>query len=290
MAIKYLVTHFSPDLDAIGSCWLLKRFNHQDYQHAQFFFVNPGERLTAEQAAQLRVTLDEVTHVDTGLGKFDHHQPDRAVQRVCASSLILDHLCQLQPSLKQDVALKLLVDYITEIDLFQEIHWPDAASIRYTMMLHELIRGHELVEPQNDLIQLEFGFKCLDCGYQMIKQTVQANKQIEELGIQFQIKAGPGIALETSNEEVIKQAQKMGFLIVLRKDPQLGHIRIKLRPDANFNLQPLYEAIKNKDKEGSWFYHPGGKMLLNGSLKHRNQLPSPLTLQETVALIKQVYG
>ncbi len=290
MAIKYIVTHYAPDLDAIGSCWLLKRFNQQEHQQAQFYFVNPGEKMTSEQADQLRVTLDEVTHVDTGLGKFDHHQPDRALLKVCASSLVYDHLCQLQPALKQDTALKLLVDYITEIDLFQEIHWPDAASIRYTMMLHELIRGHELVDPQNDLIQLEFGFKCLDCGYQMIKQTIQANQQIEELGVQFQITAGPGIALETSNEEVIKQAQKMGFLIVLRKDPQLGHIRIKIRPDTTFDLQSLYEAIKQRDKEGSWFYHPGGKMLLNGSLKHRNQKPSSLTLSDTIALIKQVYG
>ncbi|KUK79687.1 MAG: hypothetical protein XD95_0192 [Microgenomates bacterium 39_7] len=289
MKKKLIVTHHSPDLDAIGAVWLLKRFDPQEYEDAKVAFVNPGERIKEAEAANLGYSLTEVTHVDTGLGKFDHHQPERASQPICAASLAYQHVCQVSPSLQENKALKELVKFINEIDHFQEINWPDSSHLRYTFMIHELIRGYELVDSQNDQSQLEFGEKCLDCAYQILKQTISANDLIESSGIQFHITAGACIALETSNEETLKQAQKQGYLLVLRKDPEKGHIRIKIRPDASFNLKPLYQAIKEIDEDGSWFYHPGGKMLLNGSLKHRNQTPSSLSIQDVIKLIKQVY-
>ena len=289
MKNKLIVTHHSPDLDAIGATWLLKRFDSQNYESAKVTFVNPGERIQEDEAANLGFSLTQVTHVDTGLGKFDHHQPERASQELCAASLVYQHVCQVNPSLNDNKALKELVKFINEIDHFQEINWPDASHLRYTFIIHELIRGYELVDSQNDQAQLEFGEKCLDCAYQILKQTILANDLIENSGIQFHITAGACIALETSNEETLKQAQKQVYLLVLRKDPEKGHIRIKIRPDASFNLKPLYQAIKEIDESGSWFYHPGGKMLLNGSLKHRNQTPSALSLQDVIKLIKRIY-
>lgn len=289
MKKKLIVTHHSPDLDAIGAVWLLKRFDTQNYEDAQIEFVNPGERLEEKKAKDLGYSLDQVSHVDTGLGKFDHHQPVRAQEYVCATSLVYQHVVALNPPLKQDRALKELVQFVNEIDHFHEINWSDAGSLRYTFMIHELIRGYELVDSQNDQAQLEFGSQCLDCAYQILKQTIKANELIEKNAIQFSITAGACIAIETSNEETLKQAQKQGYLLVMRKDPDKGHIRIKVRPDASFTLKNLYQAIKKIDDSGSWFYHPGGKMLLNGSLKHRNQTPSPLSLQQVIKLVQQVY-
>jgi hypothetical protein len=289
MKKKLIVTHHSPDLDAIGAAWLLKTFDEQTYAQAEFDFVNPGDRLSQEKLEQLKLSQAEVTHVDTGLGKFDHHQPEKAQANLCASSLVYQHLCQVYPILKEDQALKELVSFINEIDHFQEIHWPEPSHLRYTLMLHELIRGKELVTAGNDLEQMRFSCECLDCAYLIIKQTIQANQIIEEKGIQFSITAGACVGFETSNEETIKQAQKQGYTLVIRKDPQKGHVRIKLRPDAHFTLQKLHQLIIAKDQEGSWFYHSGGKMLLNGSLKHRNQVPSPLSLKEVIELIKQAY-
>jgi len=98
------------------------------------------------------------------------------------------------------------------------------------------------------------------------------------------------LALETSNDDTIKLAQKSGYILVIRKDPQLGNIRIKARPDADLSLETLYQAIKKKDEVGNWYYHPGGKMLLNGSQKHRNQQPTPLSLQDVVGLVKHLYS
>ncbi len=289
MSNKLIVTHHAPDLDAVTATWLLQRFSPQEFEDSQISFVNPGEKISQEELEKLNVSIDDVVHVDTGLGKFDHHQPEKAQEKKCAACLVFDHLCQQFPTLKDDQALKELVRFVNEIDHFQEIHWPEASSLRYVFMIHELIRGYELVNNDDNQGQIQFSMKCLDYAYQNLKQTIQANHIIEERGIQFSITAGPCLALETSNEECIKQAQKQGFLLVFRKDPQKGHVRIKIRPDANFSLKKLHQAIMKVDQEGSWFYHSSGKMLLNGSLKHRNQTPSKLTIKEVINLIKQSY-
>ena len=287
---KLIVAHHAPDLDAIGAVWVLKRFDAQTYSDAKVSFVNPGERITEQKANQQEISLNNVTHVDTGLGKFDHHQPERAKQNTCAAKLCYEHVCQIHPELKLDKALKQLTEFINEIDHFQEIHWPEADHIRYVMMIQELIRGHELSPLHNDDSQLNFGLECLDNAYLALKQTLKANKIIAEAGINFNIPQGPCLGINSVNDDTIKQAQKQGYALVVRKDPDRGHIRIKVRPDVDLSLKPLYDEVKKLDSEGSWYFHPSGKMLLNGSQCHNNQTPSPLSFQKIIKLIKETYA
>lgn len=286
---KLIVTHFTPDLDAAGAVWILKRFDSQKYADAKFAFVNPGERITQQQAEELGLSLHDVTHVDTGLGKFDHHQPDRAQLNTCAAKLAYQYVCQIHPSLKEDKALNELIEFINEVDHFQEIHWPEASNARYAFMIHELIRGHELSNPQNDEPLLNFALSCLDYAYSSVKQIIQADQLIQEEGIQFNINEGACVAVLTTNDDIIKQAQKQGYLMAIRKDPKKDYVRIKIRPDAKFDLKKLYKAIKKIDANSTWYYHPNGKMLLNGSNKHRDQVASSLSLNDIIELIKKNY-
>mgnify|MGYP001605664915 CR=1 FL=1 len=101
--MRVIVTHTSPDMDAITSVWLIKKFL-MGWEDAIVKFVPAGERLQArnqaEPYAKLRrsqrgsaydsalfsdkvrgdrevievINGDEVIHVDTGLGPLDHHQ------------------------------------------------------------------------------------------------------------------------------------------------------------------------------------------------------------------------
>ncbi len=286
---QIIVTHHAPDLDAIGSVWILQKFDSQNYAEAKYAFVNPGERLTQHQAEELNSDLHHVTHVDTGLGRFDHHQPERSSQQICAAKLVYDYVCQQKPALQENQALKAMVDFITEIDHFQEIHWPDANNYRYVFMLHELIEGHEIARPNNDESQLKFGLECLEYAYFAMKQVIDANDIIRNKGIQFTIKQGPCIGIATSNDEIIRQAQKQGYVLAVRKDPQQENIRIKARPDSSLDLKPLYKKVTEIDSEATWFYHASGKMLLNGSSKHHNQIASQLSLNKMIKLIKETY-
>ena len=49
---KLIVTHHAPDLDAISSVWLLKRFDTQRYGTAKVAFVDPGKTISLEEAEQ----------------------------------------------------------------------------------------------------------------------------------------------------------------------------------------------------------------------------------------------
>src|SRR5260221_1621815 len=77
--MKIIVTHMSPDWDAITSVWLLKKYL-AGWQDAAVKFVPAGQRLNniklksenVEQNDPIeRVGEDEIIHVDTGLGPLD---------------------------------------------------------------------------------------------------------------------------------------------------------------------------------------------------------------------------
>ncbi len=287
---KLLVTHHAPDLDAIGSVWLFQRFDSQKYSDAKIAFVNPGSRIDEYEVEQLNIEFHDVTHVDTGLGEFDHHQKERASTDICAASLVYNHLLQLHPELEDDHALNIIVRFITEIDHFGEIYWDDAGSYRYSFMIHDLIRGHEFTHPHDDDSQLHFGMQCLDYAYATLTQQVKANQIINEKGITFELPQGKCLGLKTRNDDTIKSAQKQGYVLVVKKNPKLGNIRIKARPDADIDLTALSKKIMAIDTVGNWFLHASGKMLLNGSVKNRNQKASPLTLEKVIELIKETYS
>lgn len=286
---KLIVTHHAPDLDAVGAAWLLKTFDAQHYANAKFAFVNPGSTIKPSEIKKIEISPDDVVHVDTGLGRFDHHQPQRGHDHSSAASLVYEYLCQIHPDLEEDSALEILVDFITEIDHFEEIYWPEADHSRYNFMLHEMIRGLEFAGIHNDDSQLHFGFICLNGVYSALKQHVKAKDILKNKATYFQIKLGKCMAVETRNDDTLKLAQKYGAAIAIRKDSSGGHIRIKARPDAKLDLKDLADEINLIDSTGTWYYHPSGKMLINGSRKHRNQKASPLSLEQIIELIKKVY-
>lgn len=287
MAKKLLVTHHAPDLDAIGAVWVLKRFESKKYADAKIAFVNPGEKISIEVAQKHGFELHNVVHVDTGLGRFDHHQPDRAMQMLSATKLVYDHVCSRNSDLEKDEALQIIAEFVTEIDHFQEIHWPDSGHYRYSFMIHELIKGIEFTHPHDDDSQMYFGLQCLDAAYATLTQQVKAREIIEEKGEKFTIGDKECLALATRNDDTLKIAQKQGYELVIRKDTKLGNIRVKVRPDSSLNLQPLYDKVLEKDSTGTWFFHGSGKMLINGSKKHKSQKPSPLSLEEIIQLAKE---
>ena len=288
---KLIVTHHAPDLDAISSVWLLKRFDSQKYANAKVAFVNPGDTISLEEAEkEFNCQLHEITHVDTGLGEFDHHQIERASREICAATLVFDYLKQVRPEIADDLALIEMIKIIVDVDHFGEIYWPESKENRFAFTLHELIHGHESIEPHDDDSQLHFGMKALDCAYAEMTNRLKAEEIISHKGIEFSIKAGKCLGLETQNDESIKLAQVKGYVLAVRKDSEFGHLRIKVRPDAQLDLEKLYRAIIEIDPKATWFYHASGKMLLNGSIKHRNQTASSLSLKSVIRLIEKLYN
>ncbi len=280
--MKLLVTHRSPDLDAIGAVWMWTRFVPREFADAKHAFVNAGETIDLRLAADMGYSPQDIVHVDTGLGDFDHHQPDRGMQRVCATSLVYDYVSHIHPELQTDEALEFLVDFVNTVDHFEEVSWEHADSMQHCLLIHNLIDGLQRFGVQDDEVLLQFGFSCLDAAYNALAAQVQAAKEMEK-GVVFESIYGKAIAMETAVDTVLKLAAKKGFALVIRKDPHKGDIRIKAAPNKGIDLTDLHKKIIAKDTVGHWYFHPGKTMILNGSTKDANKRPSPLTIQEIIA-------
>ncbi len=277
--MKTLVTHQSLDLDAICACWLIVRFL-PEWQEPHFEFVPAGS--TFENSAP-----DEnpnILHVDTGLGRFDHHQ---TAEHTCASKLVLEYLTKNDfiPA-KRTAPLERIIDMVNSLDHFQEVYFPDADADRYDFMLHQTIEGLKPVLKTDEQI-IRHIFSSLDAILNIMGSKIKAEEEIRK-GFVFNCSYGRCLALESRNEEAVKLAQKKGYNLVVKKDPERGFARIKTIPDPKLDLTPVYRKILKIDKKGTWFLHVSGHMLLNSSSKNPNFIPTTLTLQKLIEIIRGI--
>lgn len=296
----------SPDWDAITSVWLLKKYL-SGWQDAKVQFVPAGTRLNnlklktenLEQAIE-KIGDDEVIHVDTGLGPLDHHQTQDA--SVCAASRTWDYVLSEfkeandRMALEHKEAISRIVKIVVAIDHFQEVFWPEAAADIYEFSLIGVLEGLKYEKQNSDEKYLEFGLNCLNALVAEFENRIWAEREIQEKGIAFETSRGRGMGFETINDTVLKLAQKMGYVLVVRKDPRKGYVRIKTLPDnrkevedkKGIDLTNTYEQLKKMDPDATWFLHVSKKMLLNGTPKNPKMVPTKLTLREIINVLEKI--
>jgi len=297
--MKIVVTHSSPDMDAITSVWLIKKFL-PNWNDASVKFVPAGERLqrlvNQRPASSLELNAssytldaiekigeDEIVHVDTGLGPLDHHQTSS--DKVCGASLTFDFVKE-HISKHNVEAVERMVKVIIDVDHFKEVFRKDPLSDYHEFDLASILDGLKLQFPvQDDLYVMEIS-KGLDAVLHGFENRIWAEKEIKESGIKFETRFGHGMGFETINDSVVKLAQKMGYAIAARKDPRKGYVRIKVRPDAKIDLTLAYEKFRKIDPDATWYLHISKKMLLNGSVKNPKMRPTKLKIDEIIEVLK----
>ncbi len=285
--VKLLVAHMNPDPDAIGAMWLFMRFDEQRFAESTYYFVPAGHEVGDDELEAKELSREEVVHVDTGMGPFDHHQPDNT-ERNSATKLVHDYLIEKYPDLADDEALARVVRHINDLDHFAECYWPEATNDRYEFMYERILMGLRSGKHFNDREMVDFGMICMDAIYTAMKIKVSAEIDLDTLGEVFETRWGKVMAIENRNDDVIDLAQKRGCQIVIRKDAEAGHIRIKAVPEKNIDLTQIYREIQKVDDVGTWFLHPSKQMLLNGSKKAHMHVASPLTLEQVVEIVRRV--
>jgi len=302
--MKIIVTHSSPDIDAIASVWLIKKFL-PGWENAIVKFVYAGDRIDGgkwknenEKSPIDLIEGDEVIHVDTGLGLLDHHQT--ASDKICGASLVWDYVKTKSEELKIKDSKKIkdrieavsrMVNVIVDIDHFKEVFRKDALADYHEFDLIGILDGLKFQFPNQDDYCTEFISKSLDAILHQLENRIWAEREIAESGQEFDTKAGRGISFEVINDSVIKLAQKMGYVVVLRKDPRKGYVRIKAVPTTdkiNIDLTPAYEKLKKMDPNATWYLHISKKILLNGSTKSPKMQPSKLTVKEIMSVLEEI--
>jgi hypothetical protein len=267
--MKTIVTHIGPDLDAITSIWLIKTF-FPDWEEAILAFVPAGLTLQG----MVPDSDPEIWHVDTGLGKYDHHQDNRDT---CAAKLVYEDIVKRG---KGSDALDRMLHVINDIDHFRQVHFPNPDADYWYFGLEIQIDGWRLMYNDNWMKVVDLGFQSLDAIFKMFQNKVWAERELKNKGVIKESKWGKVIGVETVNDEAVTIAQRMGYAIAVRKDPNKGYVRIKASPSETIDLTPVYERLKAKDPTATWYLHPSYHMILNGSSKNPSMRPSTLTLLE----------
>ncbi len=301
--MKIIVTHTSPDWDAITSVWLLKKFL-AGWNDARVEFVPAGNKLRNQEAKVMDQDAnpiemfgeDEVIHVDTGLTPLDHHQTQDT--NVSAASRVWDYVRSKiehdgnKLTTEHKEAISRIVKVVVSTDHFKEVFWKDAIEDYQEMSYLGLLDGLKLIKPNQDLEYLDFGILCLNALTAQFENRIWAEREINEKGIKFDTRYGKGIGFDTINDTVLKLAQKMGYVLVLRKDPRKGYVRIKTLPAQGENkgadLTLAYEELKKKDPDATWFLHVSKKMLLNGSPKNPKMRPSKLGVSDIIKVLERI--
>lgn len=280
--MKTIVTHISVDQDAVASSWLVARYM-PGFADAQVVHVSAGKTLNDQKPD----ADPDIIHVDTGLGQFDHHQLSDPQKEFSATRRVFDYL-KARGHLKQHEvpALEAMVTYITAIDHFGELYFPEPQHIRYNFNLDQIFDGFKINRVEDHEV-LKIGFQCLDAILVVIKQKLLAEEDIKK-GYIFETKWGRAIAMETKNEEAVKQALKAGYKVVIRRNPDYGHIRIKSWPVTEIDLSPVHDAIVKKDPRATWYLHPSKNMLLNGSNKRPDSVASSLGLPQVIEIMRSI--
>lgn len=274
---KIIVTHMNPDLDAICSVWLLRRFD-SDFKDARVVFVPAGETYRNS-----KVDSDpDIVHVDTGLGKFDHHQ---FKDDTCAAELVFKYLKSKKKKLGDEKALVQLIKVVNEIDHFKDCLWPNPAADYYNLILPEILDGLKISGKLDDQGLIDFGAQCLEGVYGKLKVKIKAKTDLQS-GYEFNTSWGKAVGCLTQNNEVLKLGQKMGYVLVVQKDPQTEHVRIKARPDSKVDLSLVKRKLVELDPKATWFLHISKKMLLNGSTRNPKMRPSKLSLKKIIEVLK----
>lgn len=276
--VKTIVTHLNPDLDALCSVWLLKRFL-AGWEEAEVKFVPAG-------VAPLQGDKDTL-YVDTGFGKFDHHQTGK---RTCAAQLVWKFIKKnLKPDTYDLKAIERLVDVVLRIDFdAQDITIANASDDFYSFLFNErqIIRGLRTLYRGQSEKQLEVGMTILDAILEVLKAKIKAEEIIKN-SRQFETQWGKGIGADTNNEMYMHLAQENGFKVVVSKDPKKGHVRIHALPNRRIDFTDAYNKLKELDPKATWFLHASKSLLLNGSSANPDMKPTKLTLEEVIEVLKK---
>jgi hypothetical protein len=304
--MKIIVTHLSPDLDAIGSVWIIKKFL-PGWENALIEFVPAGLRSERVKSNQdfitqpiLTIGNDEIMHVDTGLGPLDHHQTaDMSSAGIkLAWEYVQEQLLKKDQQMREEhiEAVSRIVEIIVNYDHFQEVYWPEPSSDYHDLSLFGINEGLQYSRQKEDSYYVEFSSLCLDYLLHYFENKVWAEKELEK-GTEFDTKYGKALGIETINESVIKVAQKKGFVLIVRKDSKKGFVSIKTLPSdkehpekKGLDLTPAYNQLSKMDPDATWYLHISKKMLLNGSVKNPKMKPTKLTLREIIKVLQKLYG
>lgn len=266
-----IVTHTAPDLDAIASVWLLRRYGGQAL--VPVAFVNTGAPDPAV-LAQASAVVDTGREYDPARNRFDHHQ-DAALSS--AAMLVWTHLHQGLPR-ESRYELEIAHEIISLVDAGDRGQ-PEAGESR-RLGLHALYAGGR--PDGDDAGSLAWGCQLLDAAMATAMRRAEGRRLLDH-SIVYQSADGLLVALRNAPREASAAAFERGARIVAFADYTANAIGVQRAMEwQQPHVGELVETILyTSDTAGpavraelaAWFRHPAGFFAGRGTAKAPSAAP-----------------
>ncbi|PDW02851.1 hypothetical protein [Candidatus Viridilinea mediisalina] len=262
-----IVGHLAPDLDCLVAIWILVRFGGAT--DANLEFVPAGRTLDDRP-----VDADPaIVHVDTGGGRFDHHH--------CADTTLSAAELVRRTVAPADAALRQLVDQVTRIDHAEAYGGHQPVFFNIT----DLIAGYNALYPNRPYHVAMAMLPNLDAWYEHEQRNLRLERAFNRR-LEFQTRWGLGIAMASDDGASSKLAYSHGAVLYAYRDRR-GYMGVAAQRRSCVDLTPIYRDLKRVDKQADWYLHPSHRLLLCGTPKAPPRVPSALSLEELVDVLKR---
>jgi hypothetical protein len=260
-----IVGHLAPDLDCLTAIWILMRFGGA--AEAELQFVPAGQTLGGLPPDADRA----IVHVDTGGGRFDHHQ--RASVDLCAAELVR------RAAAPHDLALQRMVQQVCQID---NARAPVGDNAFFN--INALIAGYNLLFPNRPHHVAVAMLPNLDAWYEHEARQIRLEQAFAHR-LEFYTPWGLGIAMESEEGGSSKLAYGHGAVLYAYRDAN-GWMGVAAQSRSSVDLSNVYIDLREIDGDADWYLHPNKRLLLCGTAKAPPRIASRLSLIELVEVIE----
>jgi hypothetical protein len=261
-----IVGHLAPDLDCLAAIWILVRFGKA--KEAALEFVPAGRTLNDLPAD----ANPQIVHVDTGGGRFDHHQTDDL--SLSAAELVRRELAP------NDEALRRLVDQVTRIDHAESY----AGRQPIFFNINDLIGGYNALYPNRPHHVAQAMLPNLEAWYEHEARQVRLERAFVRR-VEFDTRWGLGIAMQSDDGGSSRLAYSHGAVLYAYRDRR-GYMGVAAQQRSSVDLELVYRDLQRVDAEADWYLHPSHRLLLCGTPKAPPRQASALSLAELVDVLK----
>src|SRR6266498_467863 len=260
-----IVGHLAPDLDCLTAIWIFIHFDNA--ADAELEFVPAGTTWQQQPVD----SNPRVIHVDTGGGRYDHHQ--RKSRNLCAAELVRRAIAPRDPALERMVRQVGQIDNATapagELGFFN---------------INALITGYNLLFPNRPRHVAYAMFPNLDAWHEHEARQIRLEAAFARR-LEFETPWGLGIAMESDDGGSSRLAYRHGAVLYAYRDTR-GWMGVAAQSRSSVNLSEVYADLRRVDSEADWYLHPNKRLLLCGTPKAPPRVPSRLTLVELVRVIQ----
>jgi hypothetical protein len=262
-----IVGHLAPDLDCLVAIWILVRFGAA--ADASLEFVPAGRTLNDRPPD----ADPAVVHVDTGGGRFDHHHT--ADPTLSAAELVR------RAVVPGNEALRRMVEQVTRIDNAEALQGRQPVFFNIT----DLIAGYNALFPNKPFHVTQAMLPNLDAWYEHEQRSLRLERAFNRR-VEFQTRWGLGIAMASDDGGSSKLAYSHGAVLYAYRDRR-GYMGVAAQRRSSVDLETVYKDLKRVDGKADWYLHPSHRLLLCGTPKAPPRVPSALSLEQLVDVLKR---